>query len=116
MEFLYAFLIGGIICAIAQIIMDKLKIAPIFVTCMLVTIGAMLELFNIYDYLVDFSHMGAMLPISSFGHSVCQGVFEGLQKNGFIGLFQGAFTKVSLGIAFTTFIAFVFAFIFKPKE
>lgn len=116
MNYLYAFLVGGAICAFGQFVMDKKKIAPIYITCMLVVIGAFLEMFNLYDGLVNFSHMGGLIPISSFGHSVCHGVYEGLVEKGFLGLFQGAFTKVNVGITFATFIAFVFALIFKPKE
>lgn len=115
MIILYAFLIGGAICAIGQFIMDKFKLLPIYVTCLFVVIGAALDLFGIYDKLADFSGMGAMVPISSFGHSVTHGVALGIAEKGFIGIFSGVFSEVSVGIASAIAISFFGALVFKPK-
>lgn len=110
-----AFLIGGLICAIAQFIMDKFKIMPIYVTCLFVVIGALLDFFDIYDKLIEFAHMGAMLPISSFGHAVCHGVKEEVANIGFMGIFTGIFKNVNVGITSAIFFAFVLSFIGKIK-
>ena len=115
MVILYAFLVGGLICAIAQIIMDKLKIMPIYVTCLLVVIGALLDFFSIYDKLVEFAHMGAMIPISSFGHAICHGVYEEIQTSGFMDIFTGIFKNVNVGITSAIFFAFIAGILVKPK-
>lgn len=115
MTILYAFILGGLICAIAQIIMDKFKIMPIYVTCLLVVIGALLDFYGIYDYLIEFAHMGAMIPISSFGHAVCHGVGEEVGTIGFMGIFTGIFKNVNVGITSAIFFAFLMSFITKPK-
>lgn len=115
MVIVYAFVVGGFICAFAQIIMDKFKIMPIYVTCLLVLIGALLDFYGIYDYLVEFAHMGAMIPISSFGHAVCHGVGEEVASIGFMGIFTGIFKNVNVGITSAIFFAFLMSFIAKPK-
>lgn len=111
----YAFLIGGLICSLGQYIMDKFKIMPIYVTCLLVVIGAFLDFFNIYDKLIDLSGCGAMLPISSFGHAVIHGVMDEVNKVGIMGIFTGVFNNVSTGISSSILFAFIFGLIFKPK-
>ena len=115
MIFINAFIVGGIICAIGQFIMDKLKIMPIYVTCLFVVIGALLDFGNFYDVLLDFSGCGAMLPISSFGHAVVHGVMEEVSEVGVMGIFTGVFNRVSTGISSAIVFAFIFGLIFKPK-
>ena len=115
MGFVYAFLIGGVICAIGQFIMDKFKIMPIYVTCLFVVIGAFLDFGNIYDKLLEIGGCGAMLPISSFGHAVVHGVMEKVSEQGIMGIFTGVFTNVSTGIASAIVFSFICALIFKPK-
>lgn len=115
MSILYAFLLGGLICGIGQLIMDKFKILPIYVTCMFVLIGALLDCFSLYDKLIEFGGMGAMVPISSFGHAVAHGVSEEIAKSGFIGIFTGVFNKVNVGIASAIVLSFFGALLIKPK-
>ena len=115
MQYLMAFFVGGIICAIGQFIMDKFKIMPIYVTCLFVVIGASLDFFNIYDKLLDIAGCGAMLPISSFGHAVVHGVMTKVSEEGLIGIFTGVFTNVSTGIACAISFSFICSLIFKPK-
>ena len=115
MTFLYAFVIGGFICAIGQFIMDKFKILPIYVTCLFVVIGAFLDFFNIYDFLIEISGCGALLPISSFGHAVVHGVMEEVESVGVFGIFTGVFKNVSTGISSSIVFAFIFGLFFKPK-
>jgi len=110
-----AFLVGGLICAIGQFIIDKFKIMPIYVTCLFVLIGSLLDFYNIYDKLIDFAHMGAMLPISSFGHAVCHGVQEEVMTNGFMGIFTGIFKNVNVGITSAIFFAFILSLFGKIK-
>lgn len=115
MIIVYAFLVGGIICSIGQIIMDKFKIMPIYVTCLFVFCGALLDFFNVYDRLVDFSGAGAILPITSFGHTVVHGVMKEVETSGAVGLFTGIFSNISVGITVSIVMAFIMGILFKPK-
>lgn len=115
MTLIYSFIIGGIICALAQLILDKFKIMPIYVTCLFVLLGALLDFFSLYDKLVELSGCGAMLPISSFGHTITHGIMEEVNKYGFIGLFTGIFKNVSVGITASIVFSFIGGLFFKPK-
>ena len=115
MTLFYSFLIGGLICAIGQFIMDRFKVMPIYVTCLFVIIGGFLDFFDLYDKLITLSGCGALLPISSFGHTVVHGVMEEVSKVGVLGLFTGVLPSVSLGITAATVFAFFAGLLFKPK-
>lgn len=115
MPYLLAFLVGGGICAIAQILMDKLKLLPIYITVLFVSIGSFLEMFGLYDKLIKIGHAGALIPISSFGHSLTHAAVEGAIENGYIGLLLGIFDLTSSGITSAILFAFVMAVIFRPK-
>ena len=96
MIFIYAFLVGGLICALAQVILDLFELTPGVITALFVSIGALLEFFDIYDWLINFSEAGALLPITSFGHSLAHASYETAIKEGFFGLFSGMLSKVHL--------------------
>jgi stage V sporulation protein AE len=115
MIFLYAFLIGGLISALGQFIMDKFKLVPIYITSLFVFLGAALDLFNAYDKLIEFSGAGASLPISSFGHSILHAALEKADQVGYIGILTGVFDLSAAGIAASIIFAFFVAIIFKPK-
>lgn len=115
MNFIGAFIVGGLICMIGQFLMDKFKLMPIYITCLFVVIGGLLDFFNIYDKLIEIGYHGATIPISSFGHAVCDSVAEEVYINGFIGIFKGIFKEVNVGIVSATFFAFIFGVIKKPK-
>ena len=116
MIFLYAFLVGGIICMIAQIILDLFELTPGVITAIFVSIGSLLEFFDIYDWLIDFSGAGALLPITSFGHSLADGAFNRAVETNFFGIFLGMFDNVSSGISVAIILSVIAALIFKPKE
>ena len=116
MIFIYAFLIGGIICALAQLVLDIFELTPGEITAIFVMLGALLEFFDIYDYLIKFSEAGALLPITSFGHSLAQASFDGAVKDGFFGLFSGMFSTVSSGITLAIVLSVLTALFFKPKD
>jgi stage V sporulation protein AE len=115
MSFLIAFLVGGGICMVAQIILDKFKLLPLHLTIMFVIIGAFLESFGIYDNLLDKFQAGLFVQISSFGHAMTHGAVASAKDYGIIGLFKGMFTLSSTTLTFTIFISFVTALVFKPK-
>lgn len=115
MEYLLAFLVGGSICAIAQIMMDKLKLLPIYITVLFVALGSFLEMFGIYDKLISIGHAGALVPISSFGHSLTHAAVEGAMESGYLGLLLGIFDLTAPGITAAILLAFIVAVVFKPK-
>ena len=110
-----AFLIGGGLCLIAQLLMDIFKLMPVHIIVLYVVLGAVLEAFGIYDMLVSIGHAGALVPISSFGHSLTHAAVEEASKSGILGLLTGIFDITSSGIAAAIFSSFLVALIFKPK-
>ncbi len=115
MIYLYAFLVGGLICGIAEIIMNVFKLTVGHMTSMFVCIGTLLDFGNFYDKLIDVAGAGALLPITSFGHSLVHASLEGARESGLIGLFTGLYSKTSAGIGFTILLAVIIALFFKPK-
>lgn len=116
MIFIYAFLVGGLICASGQFIRDKFKLTPVHINAYFVMIGSVLEGFNLYDKLISFSGAGALVPITSFGHSLTHAAFAKATEVGYIGIGTGLFDKTSMGIASAIVFAFIMSLIFKPKQ
>jgi stage V sporulation protein AE len=114
-KFIYAFIVGGLICVIGQLIMDILKITPAHTTCTLVVIGAILGGLGLYDPLVKFAGAGAFVPISSFGNTLVTGALIDAKETGFIGIFTGILKTVSSGVSAAIVFGFIAAIIFKPK-
>lgn len=114
-KFIFAFIIGGLICVIGQLIMDILKITPAHTTCTLVVIGAILGGLGLYDPLVKFAGAGAFIPISSFGNTLVTAALTDAQETGFIGIFTGVLKAVSAGVSAAIVFGFISALIFKPK-
>ena len=114
-KFIFAFIIGGIICVIGQLIMDTLKITPAHTTCTLVVVGAVLGGFGLYDPLVKFAGAGAFVPISSFGNTLVTAAINEAQQTGFVGIFSGLLKSVSAGVSSAIIFGFFAAIIFKPK-
>lgn len=116
MIFLYAFLVGGALCAIAQFIMDRFKLTPLHVICIFIVIGAALDVFGLYDRLIKFAGAGAQLPIMSFGHSVIHGAMDAATEKGILGIAGGMFELTTVGITSGILFAFITALVFKPKS
>lgn len=116
MSIIFAFIVGGIISLIAQIIYDNTKLTSGHITSIFVSIGAILEFFNIYDLIIKYAGIGASLPILSFGHSLMHASLLGAKEEGVIGIFKNIFDLTSSGISLTIFLAIIVAIIFKPKE
>lgn len=116
MVYFYAFIVGGVICAIAQIVYDLFKLTPGHLTAIFVLLGTALDTFEIYDKLIEISNAGALIPITSFGHTMIHNALLGYEQSGFFGFFDGILGSVSYGICLTVFLAFVNALIFKPKH
>lgn len=116
MTFIYAFLFCGIVCMIAQIILDNTKLTPGHVTSIFVVVGAALDVFGLYDKIVLYAGAGALLPITSFGHLLIHGAMETATTQGTLGLTLGVFNLTSAGISVALCLSFVLALIFKPKH
>ncbi len=115
MVFIYAFLIGGLICAIGQLIQDLFKLTPGHITGIFVMLGTVLDFFNFYDKLIDFAEAGALLPITSFGHSLIHSSMEKAHEIGFLGLSKGMFFTTSDGIVWAIILSVIIGLLFKPK-
>lgn len=109
------FLVGGLICVIGQILIDKTKLTPARVLVAFVTIGTILGGLGIYQHIVDFAGAGATVPLTGFGYNLAKGAIEGVQQNGLIGAFTGGVKNAAGGIAAAVFFGYLASLISKPK-
>lgn len=116
MLYIYSFLFCGFICLIGQIILDNTKLTSGHVTTLFVVIGAFLDIFGIYDWFVLRVGAGALVPITSFGHSLIHGALESAHSFGIMGLFLGMFDLTSPGIIAAIVFSFFLSLFFKPKS
>lgn len=107
MNFLNAFWVGGLICVIAQILIDKTKMTPARILVLFVVLGVALTAVGLYEPLVNFAGGGATVPISGFGYSLAKGIEEAVNEKGWIGILTGGFTSCSAGIAAAILFAFI---------
>lgn len=114
--YLYSFLFCGFICMIGQVILDNTKLTPGHITSLFVIMGSFLDVFNIYDKIVQYVGGGALVPITSFGHLLIHGAMAKANSVGFIGLAMGMFDFTASGITSAIFFAFLFSLFFKPKD
>ena len=116
MIYLYSFLFCGIICLIGQLILEFTKLTPGHVTSMLVVTGAFLDIFGIYDMFISKFGAGALVPITSFGHSLIHGALNSALDDGILGLGIGMFNLTSAGIIAAIVFAFFLSLLFKPQN
>lgn len=116
MMYLKAFLVGGLICMLAQVIMDNTKFSPGHVLSAFTVVGGILGGFGLYDRLIDFAGAGATVPISSFGNSLVKGALQEANNQGLVGVLTGMFEMTSTGIAAAIVFAFLAAVVFQPKS
>ncbi|MBW4838292.1 MAG: stage V sporulation protein AE [Paenibacillaceae bacterium] len=115
MIFVWAFLVGGLICVIGQLMMDVLKLTPAHTMSSLVVAGAVMDAIGWYDPLVKFAGAGASVPITSFGNSLVHGALTELQRDGWIGVITGIFDVTSAGISAAIIFSFLAALVVRPK-
>lgn len=115
MEYLKAFLVGGVICAAVQILLDKTKLLPGRVMVILVCVGAVLGALGIYEPFAKWAGAGAGVPLSGFGSVLFKGVKEAVDKDGFIGIFKGGFTSSAVGISAALIISYIASWFFNSK-
>lgn len=112
---LKCFVIGGLICVIGQILIDKTKLTPARILVIFVTTGAVLGGLGIYQHLVDFAGAGATVPLTGFGYNLAKGAIEGVKETGLVGAFTGGVKAAAGGIAAAVFFGYLAALISKPK-
>ncbi|GAF65367.1 stage V sporulation protein AE [Alkalihalobacillus trypoxylicola] len=115
MIFLWAFLVGGLICVIGQLMMDVGKLTPAHTMTALVVSGAILDGLGLYEPLIDFAGAGATVPITSFGNSLVHGAMSEAEANGLIGVITGIFEVTSAGISAAIIFGFIASLLFRPK-
>ncbi len=115
MEYIRAFLVGGIICGAVQILMDKTKLMPGRIMVLLVVTGAILGFLGIYEPFSQWAGAGATVPLLGFGNTLWKGVAEAIAKEGFLGIFKGGLTAASAGITGALVFGYLAALLFQPK-
>jgi stage V sporulation protein AE len=113
--FFWAFVVGGLICVIGQILMDVFKLTPAHTLTILVVTGAILDGLGLYEPLIDFAGAGATIPITSFGNSLVHGAMQEAEKHGIVGVLTGMFEVTSAGISAAIVFGFIGALLFRPK-
>lgn len=116
MDYLKAFLVGGILCVIGQILIDKTHLTPARILVSYVVAGVLLSAFRLYEPIVEFAGAGATTPLTGFGHCLAKGVREAVDKKGFLGIFTGGLQASAGGIAAAIVGGLIAAFIFKAKD
>ena len=115
MEYVKAFIIGGLICAVVQIFMDKTKLMPGRIMVILVCLGALLGAIGVYEPFVKWAGAGASVPLIGFGNTLYKGMKEAIDQDGFIGLFKGGFTSAAVGCSAALIFSYIASWIFNPK-
>ena len=115
MDYIKAFLVGGAICAIGQILIDKTKLTPARILVGFVVSGVVLSALGLYEPLAEFAGAGATVPLSGFGHALAKGVRAAVADRGFLGIFSGGLSAASAGITAAMVFALITALISKPK-
>lgn len=116
MDYIKAFLLGGVLCAIGQILIDKTKLTPARILVAYVVIGVLLSALGIYKTLVDWGGAGATVPLTGFGHVIAEGVKEAVDREGLLGVFTGGLKAASGGITAAIVFGSLAAVFFKPKD
>lgn len=115
MDYLTAFLIGGAICALVQILMEKTKLLPGRIMVLLVCLGVVLGALQIYQPFVEFAGAGASVPLLGFGNVLWKGVKEAVDQYGFLGIFMGGFKASAVGISSALIFGYIASIIFQPQ-
>lgn len=111
-----AFLVGGAICAVGQVFIDKTKLTPARVLTGYVVAGVLLSALGLYQPLVEFAGAGATVPLSGFGHLLATGVREAVTEKGLLGALGGGFTACAAGVAAAIVCGFLVSIVFSPKD
>lgn len=116
MEYLYAFLIGGILCVLGQILIDKTKLTPARILVSYVVIGVILGGIGLYQPIADFAGAGATVPLTGFGYTLAKGVKEAVDQTGFIGILTGGLKSTAGGITAAILSGLIVSLLFRAKD
>ena len=116
MDYLKAFAVGGALCLIGQLLIDKTKLTPARILVSYVVIGVVLGAIGIYEPLVEFAGAGAAVPLTGFGNTLAKGVREAIQEKGFLGIFTGGLKAAAGGITAAVAAGLIASFLFRPKD
>lgn len=116
MEFLKAFLIGGLICVVGQLLIDFTKLTPARILVLFVTLGVFLTAVGLYEPLVNFAGAGATVPLTGFGYTLAKGTQEAVEGLGLLGAFTGGVTSAAAGIGAAVFFGYIAAVCAKPSD
>lgn len=115
MEFVKAFLVGGMICALAQLLMDKTKMLPGRIMVLLVCSGVVLSAIGFYQPFSEWAGAGANVPLMGFGNTLWKGMKEAIDKDGFLGIFKGGFQACAVGVSAALVFSYIASLIFDSK-
>ena len=116
MDYVKAFIIGGLLCLIGQVLIDKTKLTPARILVSYVVLGVILSAVGIYEPLADFAGAGASVPLTGFGHTLAKGVRESVKEDGFLGIFSGGLKASAGGIAAAIIAGLAVSLIFRDKD
>ena len=116
MEYIKAFIVGGLLCLIGQILIDKTKLTPARILVGYVVAGVILGAIGLYRPLVDFAGAGATVPLTGFGYTLSKGVKESIQSDGFLGILTGGLEATAGGITAAIVAGLIASFLFRPKN
>ena len=116
MDYVKAFLVGGLFCLVGQLLIDKTKLTPARILVSYVVIGVVLGAVGLYQPLVDFAGAGATVPLTGFGNTLAKGVTEAVQEEGFLGIFTGGLKAAAGGITTAIFAGLLASIFFKAKD
>ncbi len=116
MDYLKAFLVGGLLCLIGQILIDKTKLTPARILVSYVVAGVFLGAIGIYGPIVDYAGAGASVPLTGFGYLLSKGVREAVDESGFVGIFTGGLKSAAGGISAAIFAGLIASLLFKAKD
>lgn len=116
MKFLWAFLVGGLLCLIGQILIDKTRLTPAKILTAYVVAGVILGGVGIYEKLVEFAGAGATIPLTGFGNNLAMGVREAIKQDGFLGIFTGGLKAAAGGITVAVSAGLLASVVFRPKD
>ena len=116
MDYIKAFLIGGLFCLVGQILIDKTKLTPARILVSYVVIGVFLGAIGVYKPIVEFAGAGASVPLTGFGYNLAKGVKEAVAADGFLGIFTGGLKATAGGITVAVVAGLLASLIFKPKD
>lgn len=116
MEYLKAFLVGGLFCLIGQILIDKTKLTPARILVGYVVAGVFLSAIGVYEYIAEFAQAGATVPLTGFGHTMVKGVREAVDELGFLGVFTGGLRAAAGGITAAVLSGLIVSLLFRAKD